>query len=66
VNDRQLLKRKVAALKQSEIEEVLEYIAIMESLREEANRPGFFDDAFIYLFTDGTELHIAKREGTHH
>lgn len=47
MNDRQLLKRKVAALNETEILEVIEYITIMESLREEARTSDLFADAHI-------------------
>ena len=44
ITNRQVLRRKADSLSEPEIAEVLDYINIMESLREQANKPDLFDD----------------------
>ncbi len=66
MNCRQLLKRKIASLTESESAEVLEYISSMESLCEMANAPDLFENDLIYFFTDGTEIHVASEQRTQH
>lgn len=47
--NRQLLKHRVETLSDSEVAEVLEYITIMESVREQANNPDPLDEALLGL-----------------
>jgi hypothetical protein len=57
---RQLLKRKAETLTDAEISEVLDYISIMESLREQANKPDLFDDELMNLLVDALENRRAR------
>ena len=57
---RQLLRRKADTLSDSEIAEVLDYINIMESLREQASKPDLFDDELMNLLTDALENRRAR------
>ena len=52
ITDRQDLKRKAETLTDSEISEVLDYITIMESLREQAGKPDLFDDELMNMLAD--------------
>jgi hypothetical protein len=56
----QLLKCKAETLSESEIAEVLDYINIMESLREQASRPDLFDDELVNLLADSLESRRAR------
>ena len=47
--NRQSLKHKVETLSDSEVAEVLEYITIMESVREQADRPDPLEEALLGL-----------------
>jgi hypothetical protein len=58
--NRQLLKTKAETLTEAEIAEVLDYIYIMESLREQANKPDLFDDELINLLADALENRRAR------
>ena len=55
VTNRQLLQRKADSLTETEIKEVLDYISIMESLREQAKQPDLFDDEIVNLLADALE-----------
>ena len=44
MTEREVLGRKIARMKETEIAEVLEYIAVMELLRDEAHNPQLFRD----------------------
>ena len=57
---RQLLRRKADTLSDSEIAEVLDYINIMESLREQASKPDLFDDELMNLLSDALENRRAR------
>ena len=51
MTDRELLRSKADTLTESEIDEVLEYISIMESLRRQASSPDNIDEALIRLLS---------------
>ena len=56
----QLLKCKADTLSESELAEVIDYINIMESLREQASRPDLFDDELVNLLADALENRRAR------
>lgn len=60
ITNRQLLRRKADTLSEPEIAEVLDYINIMESLREQANKPDLFDDELMNLLADALENRRAR------
>lgn len=60
ITNRQMLRRKADTLSEPEIAEVLDYINIMESLREQANKPDLFDDELMNLLTDALENRRAR------
>jgi hypothetical protein len=60
INNRQLLKIKADSLSETEIAEVLDYIYIMESLKEQAKKPDLFDDELINLLEDALENRRAR------
>ncbi|MFY9609154.1 MAG: hypothetical protein WAU45_11150 [Blastocatellia bacterium] len=57
---RQALKLKVDTLTETEITEVLDYISIMESLREQATKPDLFDEELMALLVDALENRRAR------
>lgn len=60
ITNRQVLRRKADTLSEPEIAEVLDYINIMESLREQANKPDLFDDELMSLLADALENRRAR------
>src|SRR5215831_5404756 len=60
ISNRQVLRRKAETLTDSEISEVLDYINIMESLREQATKPDLFDDELMNLLVDAVENRRAR------
>ncbi|HSQ20889.1 MAG TPA: hypothetical protein VLR92_11005 [Blastocatellia bacterium] len=60
ITNRQVLKHKAESLSEPEIAEVLDYISIMESLREQANKPDLFDDELMNLLADALENRRAR------
>ena len=60
ITNRQVLKHKADTLSEPEIAEVLDYINIMESLREQARKPDLFDDEFVNLLGDAIENRRAR------
>jgi hypothetical protein len=60
IQNRQVLKRKAETLTDTEISEVLDYINIMESLREQAGRPDLFDEEWMNLLADAIENRRAR------
>jgi hypothetical protein len=60
IANRQVLKRKAETLTDAEISEVLDYINIMESLREQASKPDLFDDELMNLLVDALENRRAR------
>jgi hypothetical protein len=57
---RQVLKRKAESLSEPEIAEVLDYINIMESLRDQSGKPDLFDDDLMNLLADSLENRRAR------
>lgn len=64
MTNRQLLERKAATLNEAEIAEVLEYITIMESLREQARRSDLFTDRRVKQVADAAARRAAQRDRT--
>jgi len=60
ITNRQVLRFKADTLSEPEIAEVLDYINIMESLREQANKPDLFDDELMNLLADALENRRAR------
>ena len=60
ITNRQVLRRKAETLSEPEIAEVLDYINIMESLREQASKPDLFDDELMNLLADALENRKAR------
>ena len=60
ITNRQALKIKADTLTETEIAEVLDYINIMESLREQATKPDLCDDELMTLLVDALENRRAR------
>ncbi|HMG35230.1 MAG TPA: hypothetical protein VKM94_14920 [Blastocatellia bacterium] len=60
ITNRQALKRKAESLTDAEVAEVLDYINIMESLKEQASRPDLFDDELMNVLADAVENRRAQ------
>jgi hypothetical protein len=60
ITSRQALRRKADTLSDSEVAEVLDYINIMESLRDQAIKPDLFDDELMNLLADAVENRRAR------
>lgn len=60
ITNRQVLKYKAESLSEPEIAEVLDYINIMESLREQASKPDLFDDELMNMLADALENRRAR------
>jgi hypothetical protein len=60
ITKRQVLKHKAESLTEPEIAEVLDYINIMESLRDQASKPDLFDDELMNLLADALENRRAR------
>lgn len=60
ITNRQMLKHKADSLSETEIAEVLDYINIMESLRDQASKPDLFDDELMNLLADALENRRAR------
>ena len=60
ITKRQALKRKAETLSDSDVSEVLDYIHIMESLRDQASNPDLFDDELMNLLADAVENRRAR------
>ena len=58
MNNRQLLMQKAESLSDSETAEVLEYIAIMESLGETRTKPDPLDELILKLLLES--VHVDK------
>jgi len=63
--DRLLLKRKAETLTDSEVEEVLEYISIMESLNEQRISPDPLDEAILRLLAEAMKGMPTKGQRTY-
>jgi hypothetical protein len=59
-SNRQALRLKADTLTETEIADVLDYISIMESLREQATNPDLFDDELMALLVDALENRRAR------
>ncbi|HXG93765.1 MAG TPA: hypothetical protein VNN73_15580 [Blastocatellia bacterium] len=60
ITNRQALKSKVDSLSDAEIAEVMDYINIMQSLREQADKPDLFDDELMTMLADALENRRAR------
>ena len=60
ITSRQALRRKAETLSDADIVEVLDYINIMESLREQAVKPDLFDDELMNMLADAVENRRAR------
>jgi len=60
ITNRQALKSKAETLTETELAEVLDYINIMESLREQADKPDLFDDELMTVLADAIENRRAR------
>jgi hypothetical protein len=60
IANRQALRLKAETLNDAEISEVLDYINIMESLRDQATKPDLFDDELMNLLADAVENRRAR------
>jgi hypothetical protein len=60
IANRQALRLKAETLNDAEIAEVLDYINIMESLRDQATKPDLFDDELMNLLADAVENRRAR------
>jgi hypothetical protein len=60
ITNRQSLKFKAETLSEPEIAEVLDYINIMESLRDQASKPDLFDDELMNLLAGALENRRAR------
>jgi hypothetical protein len=60
-NERQLLAHKMDSLTDSEVKEVLDYIAIMESMRRATNMTEQWDDELVALLMNAQENRRARQ-----
>ncbi|HLG14510.1 MAG TPA: hypothetical protein VJH03_08420 [Blastocatellia bacterium] len=60
MSNRELLKFKADTLTESDVAEVIDYISIMESLREQGDSPDLFDDELVNLLADALENRRAR------
>lgn len=61
ITERQRLALKLEHLSDTEVNEVLDYIAIMESMRRAAALPAEWEDDLISLLADSTENARARQ-----
>jgi hypothetical protein len=61
LTQRQLLALKLDALTDSEVNELLEYIAIMESMRKSVVVPAAWEDEVVALLADAPENRRARQ-----
>lgn len=61
ITERQRLALKLDSLNDAEVNEVLDYIAIMESMRRANSAPGLFEDELISLLADAPENKRARQ-----
>ena len=54
-NQRERLNAKIAALRDEEIAELLEYVTIMETMRVQLDSPVLFEDELITMLADSKE-----------
>jgi hypothetical protein len=60
ITNRQALKLKADTLTDADVSEVLDYISIMESLRDQATKPDLFDDELMNRLADSIENRRAR------
>jgi hypothetical protein len=61
VSQRQFLALKLDALTESEVQEVLDYIAIMESMRRSRTAPSIWEDEVLAVLADARENRRARQ-----
>jgi hypothetical protein len=61
ITDRQRLALKLDALNDTEVNEVLDYISIMESMRRARTSPGVWEDELVALLADAQENQRARQ-----
>lgn len=61
VNERQRLALKLDSLNDAEVVEVLDYIAIMESMRRATLLPGNWEDDLVAMLADAPENRRARQ-----
>lgn len=61
ITERQRLALKLDSLNDTEVNEVLDYISIMESMRRAAVVPGLWEDELISLLADAQENRCARQ-----
>ena len=61
LSDRQRLARKLDSLNDAEVVEVLDYIAIMESMRRASHLPGIWEDDLVAMLADAPENKRARQ-----
>jgi hypothetical protein len=61
VSQRQFLALKLDALTESEVQEVLDYIAIMESMRRSRTAPSIWEDEVLAVLADARENQRARQ-----
>ena len=60
-SQRQFLALKLDALTESEVQEVLDYIAIMESMRRSRTVPSIWEDEVLSVLADARENRRARQ-----
>ena len=60
-SQRQFLALKLDALTESEVQEVLDYIAIMESMRRSRTAPSIWEDEVLSVLADARENRRARQ-----
>ena len=61
LSQRQFLALKLDALTESEVQEVLDYIAIMESMRRSRTVPSVWEDEVVSILADAQENRRARQ-----
>jgi hypothetical protein len=61
LSQRQFLALKLDALTESEVQEVLDYIAIMESMRRSRSVPSIWEDEVLSVLADARENRRARQ-----
>ncbi|HEX7997801.1 MAG TPA: hypothetical protein VF528_05380 [Pyrinomonadaceae bacterium] len=61
LTERQRLALKLDSLNDSEVNEVLDYISIMESMRRATAVPGLWEDELVALLADAPENRRARQ-----
>ena len=61
LTERQRLALKLDSLNDAEVEEVLDYISIMESMRRASMTPGLWEDELVTLLAEARENRRARQ-----